>query len=117
MVTDSRSAFVKEFGVFGKFLLHLREEPSTLAISRSRKAAAEKLTAEKNCLYEDFFRLKDEVIDVEIIQQNMERIMQVVRKRRGQGRVSACLTTAALSAKLADETANAKKPNDLRYKK
>jgi len=40
------------------------------------KAEAAQLTAEKNRLYQDFYKLRDEVREVEIIKRNVEQVMQ-----------------------------------------
>jgi len=40
------------------------------------KAEAAQLTAEKNRLYQDFYKLRDEVREVEIIKRNVEQVIQ-----------------------------------------
>jgi len=40
------------------------------------KVEAAQLTAEKNQLYQDFYKLGDEVREVEIIKRNMEQVVQ-----------------------------------------
>jgi len=40
------------------------------------KAEVAQLTAEKNRLYQDFYKLRDEVREVEIIKRNMEQVIR-----------------------------------------
>jgi|GEM_PF-2074729 len=42
---------------------------------KSWKADRARLTAERDALYQDFYRLRDEVRDVEVIRYNAERAM------------------------------------------
>ena len=46
------------------------------------KAEAAQLAAEKNRLYQDFYKLRDEVREVEIIKRNMEHVMQADAPKR-----------------------------------
>jgi hypothetical protein len=53
---------------------------STLPI-KAWKSEAERLTAEKDTLYQEFYRLKEEVREVEIIRRNVERAVQDEQNR------------------------------------
>jgi len=61
-----------------KYLKAHMNGKTTLPI-KAWKDEASKLTAEKNVLYKDFYKLRDEVHDVEIIRYNAERVMQADR--------------------------------------